>query len=121
MSLIQWKQIDPELRGDGQLTGSLYLTGSFFLNDINILEQIQDSGIFRQTGSFWSTTNNLQVTGSFKINLPNEEVFEISTEGEVKLQVNEEGVLVLSPFSSTPTPVSGGVIYSASNEFFVGL
>lgn len=121
MSLIQWKQIDPELREDGQLTGSLYLTGSFFLNDINILEQIQDSGIFRQTGSFWSTTNNLQVTGSFGVNLPSGQTFEIATEGQKKVEVNQEGVLVLSPFTNTPTPVSGGVIYSASNEFFLGL
>lgn len=28
MALIQWKQIDPQLREDGQLTGSLYLSGS---------------------------------------------------------------------------------------------
>ena len=121
MSLIQWKQIDPELRGDGQLTGSLYLTGSFFLNDVDILEQIQESGIFRQTGSFWSTANNLQVTGSFSVNLPVGETFEISTQGQKKVEINQEGVLVLTPFESTPTPVSGGVIYSASNEFFVGL
>jgi hypothetical protein len=121
MSLVQWKQIDPELREDGQLSGSLFLSGSFFLNDVNILNQIQQSGIFTQTGSFWSTTNNVQVTGSFGINLPSGQTFEISTQGDKKVEVNEEGVLVLSPFDTTPTPVSGGVIYSASNEFFVGL
>jgi len=121
MSLIQWKQIDPELREDGQLTGSLYLTGSFFLNNVDILQQVQQSGIFTQTGSFYSTTNNLKITGSLNINLPTGQTFEIATEGQKKVEVNEEGVLVLSPFINTPTPVSGGVIYSASNEFFVGL
>ncbi len=121
MSLIQWKQIDPELRGDGQLTGSLYLSGSFFLNDINIQQEIAKSGIFSQTGSFWATTNNLEVTGSFSINLPNQQTFNVSTEGTERLKINEEGVLVLTPFTDTPTPISGGLIYSGSNEFFVGL
>jgi len=32
MALIQWKQINPELNGNGQLTGSLEITGSFILN-----------------------------------------------------------------------------------------
>lgn len=121
MALIQWKQIDPELRGDALLTGSLYLTGSFFLNDVDILEQIQTSGIFRQTGSFWATTNNIQITGSFNILLPVSQSLEIANENGKKLEVNQEGVLVLSPFMNTPTPVSGGVIYSGSNEFFLGL
>jgi hypothetical protein len=117
---INWDQINPEVQEVG-LTGSINLSGSFFLNDTNILEQIEESGIFRQTGSFWSTTNNLQVTGSFSINLPTGQTFEVSTEGQKKVEINQEGVLVLTPFESTPTPVSGGVIYSASNEFFLGL
>lgn len=121
MSLIQWKQIDPELRQDGQLTGSLALTGSFFLNNIDVLQQILQSGIFNQTGSFWATTNNLQVTGSFKVQLPENETFEISTQEEKRFQINQEGVLVLSPFTDEPTPIAGGLIYSGSNEFFVGL
>ena len=32
MALIQWKQIDPQLRADGQLTGSLEISGSLVLN-----------------------------------------------------------------------------------------
>jgi hypothetical protein len=38
MSLIQWKQIDPQLRGDGQLTGSLEISGSLVLNGVQITE-----------------------------------------------------------------------------------
>jgi len=121
MKLVQWKQIDPNLRENGQLTGSLELSGSFFLNNIDIVSQILDSGIFQKTGSFWATTNNLQVTGSFKVNLPEEETFEIATEGTERFKINEEGVLVLAPFINTPTPISGGFIYSGSNEFFIGL
>ena len=121
MKLVQWKQIDPQLRGEGQLTGSLELSGSFFLNNVDILNQIQASGIFRQTGSYYATTNDLQITGSVQIQLPSNETFQISTEETPRLTLNEEGVLVLTPFLDSPTPISGGFIYSGSNEFFVGL
>lgn len=122
MSLIQWKQIDPELRDDGNLTGSLYLSGSFFLNDVNILQEIQQSGIFRQTGSFWATTNNIQITGSLGIELDGEgQELLVSVSGSDKFKINEEGVLVLSAFEQTPTPIPGGLIFSGSNEFFLGL
>jgi len=120
VELLQWNQISPEV-GEVSLTGSINLSGSFFLNDVDILQQVADSGIFRQTGSFWATTNNLQITGSLKVNLPEEETFEIATEGTERFKINEEGVLVLAPFIDTPTPVFGGIIYSGSNEFFLGL
>jgi len=121
MSLIQWKQIDTRLYDDARLTGSLYLSGTFFLNDVDILQQVGTSGIFRQTGSFWATTNDLQVTGSFKVQLQQSDTFEITSGSQQMLEVNEEGVLVLGAFSNTPTPVSGGLIYSSSNEFYVGM
>jgi len=121
MNLVQWKQIEAELKGNAQLTGSLELSGSFFLNNVDILNQIEQSGIFRQTGSFWATTNDLQLTGSLDILLPVSKSFGIANQDGKKLELNQEGVLVLAPFYNTPTPVSGGVIYSGSNEFFLGL
>lgn len=36
MALIQWKQINPELNGNGQLTGSLEISGSIVLNGVNL-------------------------------------------------------------------------------------
>lgn len=36
MALIQWKQINPELLGNGQLTGSLEVSGSIILNGVDI-------------------------------------------------------------------------------------
>jgi hypothetical protein len=120
MSFIQWKQLDPQLREDGNLTGSLRLTGSFFLNDINILQEINSSGIFKQTGSFWATTNDLQITGSLKVELDGVvDTFEVNVNGEEKFKINNEGILVLTEFSQTPTPVDGGFIYSGS-QFFLG-
>lgn len=121
MSFIQWKQIDPRLYDDARLTGSLYVTGAFFLNDVNILSLVGTSGIFQKTGSYWATTNDIEITGSFRSNLNVGESFEVHAQNEVKLQVNDEGVLVLTPFTSTPTPVNGGLIYSGSNEFYLAM
>jgi len=121
MSLIQWKQISPELSGSGQLTGSLDLTGSFFLNNVDILTEIQTSGIFRQTGSFYNTSENIGITGSFMVNLNGStETLDVKVTGSSKFKVNEEGVVVLGKFTSSPTPVSGGIFYSSSNDFYFG-
>lgn len=105
-----------------QFTGSVSITGSFFLNNTDILAEIQSSGIFRQTGSYYSTTNDLKVTGSFQINLDgNQDQFSVDITGSTKFQINEQGVVILGAFEYTPSPVAGGMFYSQSNEFFLGL
>jgi hypothetical protein len=120
VNFLPWELLNPTI-GETSYTGSINLSGSFFLNNQDILQQIEDSGIFKQTGSFWATTNDLEITGSFKVLLPESRSFEVSTQEGTKFEINQEGVLVLAPFENTPTPVSGGLIYSGSNEFFVGL
>ena len=104
-----------------QFTGSVFITGSFFLNNVDILTEIQTSGIFRQTGSFYNTTNNIGITGSFSVDLDGTaDTVDISVSGASKVKVNEEGVVVLGQFDSTPTPVTGGIFYSSSNNFYFG-
>ena len=79
------------------------------------------NGIFVETGSFYSTTNDIKVTGSFDLNLDGvSDYFAISINGEEKIKVNNEGVLEMKSQDSTPTAVSGGMFYSGSNEFFLG-
>jgi len=121
MKLVQWKQIEKNLKQDGKLTGSLELSGSFFLNNVDIVSQILNSGIFRQTGSYWATTNNLQVTGSFDIVLTGSSTFTITNESDDTLLYNQDGILIISPISSSPSPIVGGLMFSGSNEFFLGL
>jgi len=122
MALIQWKQISPHFSGSGNLTGSLNITGSFFLNDVNILESIEASGIFSKTGSFFNTTNNIGITGSLVVDLDGSaDTFEVRRQGDTRVKVNEEGVLVLKRFENPPTPVTGSLFYSSSNEFYFGL
>jgi len=122
MALIDWKQINREISGSGGFTGSLDITGSLFLNNVDLSSLIATSGIFKQTGSFYNTTNNIGITGSLFIDLNGStDTFDVKVQGEDRVKVNEEGVLVLNPFEVTPTAVSGGVFYSGSNEFFLGL
>jgi len=44
MALIQWKQINPELNGNGQLTGSLEVSGSIVLNGVNLSAALGGGG-----------------------------------------------------------------------------
>ena len=122
MAAIDWEQISREISGSGNFTGSLNLSVSYFLNNVNLLTIIESSGIFRQTGSFYNTTTNVGITGSLFVDLNGStDTFDVKVQGEDRVKVNEEGVLVLNPFINTPTAVSGGVFYSGSNEFFLGL
>lgn len=118
MALLQWKQITGSLEGAPALTGSLDILGSIVLNGIDL--SINQS-IFRQTGSYWNTTNNIGITGSFQLNL-NEvgQYFAISVGGQEKVKVNTEGTLQLAPQEVTPTAVTGGIFYSSSDAFFLG-
>jgi hypothetical protein len=92
-------------------------TGSF-----KFVDAVLKSGIFRQTGSFWSTTNDIKITGSFDVALDgNTDQITISVSGSEKVKVNTEGVVQLAPLTITPTAVAGGLFYSASDAFYVGL
>ena len=136
MALVQWKQIETDLKQDGILTGSLSISGSLsvigdkiitgdqivsgnlFLNGLDVEELL----IFRQTGSFWNTTRNVGITGSFNVNLLSEDqdTLEISVDEEPRVEINKQGVLKLHPLNETPDPVDGGIFYSGSEEFFLG-
>lgn len=117
MALIQWKQLDSTL-ADTVYTGSLNVTGSLLLNGIDL--SINQS-IFRQTGSYWNTTNDIGVTGSFQVQLETtSSFFAVNVAGEEKVKVNGEGILQLAPQVDTPTAVAGGIFYSSSDAFYVG-
>ena len=89
-------------------------TGKNLATDPNI-------GIFAKTGSYYSTTNALKVTGSFDISLDgtNDKVT-VSSGGNLKFEFNEQGTAQFAPQNSTPSAVSGGMFYSGSDEFFLG-
>lgn len=117
MALIQWKQLDTELTSS-LYTGSLNITGSLVLNGMDLAI---DQSIFKQTGSYWNTTRDIGITGSFEISLDGiTDQIRISVSGSEKIRVNTEGVFQLLPQEITPTAVAGGLFYSASDSFYVG-
>ena len=117
MALIQWKQLDVDL-SNSVYSGSLNVTGSIVLNGIDL--SINQS-IFRQTGSYWNTTRNIGITGSFELNLVGaDNYFAVSVEGQEKIKVNSEGTLQLAPQEIAPTAVTGGIFYSSSDAFYLG-
>lgn len=117
MALIQWKQIDTDLTGS-VYTGSFNVSGSIVLNGIDL--SINQS-IFRQTGSYWNTTRNVGITGSFQLAFNGvDQYFAVSVGGQEKIKINTEGTLQLAPQEITPTAVTGGIFYSSSDAFFLG-
>jgi hypothetical protein len=117
MALIQWKQLDTDLTSS-LYTGSFNVTGAIVLNGIDL--SINQS-IFRETGSYWNTTENIGITGSFQLALNGvDQYFAVSVGGQEKIKVNTEGTLQLTPQTVTPTAVSGGIFYSSSDAFYLG-
>jgi hypothetical protein len=117
MALIQWKQLDTNLTSS-IYTGSFNVSGAIVLNGVDLSI---DQSIFKQTGSYWNTTRNIGITGSFQLALDGvNDYFAISVAGQEKIKINTEGILQLTPQDQTPTPVSGGIFYSGSGEFYFG-
>lgn len=118
MALVQWKQIDTDL-ANATYTGSFEVSGSMKLNGIDVVTGI--GGIFRQTGSYWNTSRNVGITGSFQLNLNGvSDYFSVVSNGTETIKITEEGTLQLVSQSITPPPIEGGLFYSASNSFYLG-
>jgi hypothetical protein len=77
--------------GDATLT--LDTSSQHFINAVN------DLGLFRETGSAFSTTNDLQVTGSLTVG---------------------DGLFKLKEFTTLPSVEAGGIAYSGS-RFYLGI
>ena len=73
-----------------ELLFRLDTSSAHFINAVN------DLGLFRVTGSVYSTTNDLEITGSLEVN----------------------GLLKLTQFSSLPTAEGGAIAYSSSAFWF---
>ena len=111
--VLQFNQNKPTSNQKVYITVYQYI-GKTLATDPNI-------GIFTQTGSFYSTENNLKVTGSFDISLDGiDDKFTVSSGGNLKFEFNEEGTVKFTPQATAPTAVSGGMFYSGSDDYFLG-
>lgn len=120
----------------GGITGDLTLTanvsstyGTEIVSDfigiatgsLRFVDGVVKAGLFRQTGSYWSTTNDLKITGSLGIQLDgNTDEFSIAVTGSEKVKVNSQGVFQFVAQTVTPTAVPGGIFYSGSDAFYIG-
>lgn len=95
-------------------------TGSYrFVQGVK--DVIDTYSLFRQTGSYWSTSNDLKVSGSFDIMLDgSEDEFSVSVTGSTKFKVNSSGVVQLISQSLAPQAVAGGIYYDSSDAFYFG-
>ena len=121
------------------ITSSFYVSSSVSGSELSIFkgDGVEDiislpgggDSIFTLTGSYYSTTNNLKITGSLDINAGQESVtIKNDTDTGVTLKVGEpnsgqftvknSGEVQLNPSGSLPfTAFEGGLIYSASNLY----
>ena len=131
MALIQWKQIDPRLRGDGQLTGSLYLSGSQSVTgDLNVggiltaqeyhSELISASVLYESGSSLFGNsaddthlfTGSVNITGSLFVN--GEDVSSTSYNGD-RIVSN---TLLPELFNASFNPGTSGSIVEFLNAVF---
>jgi hypothetical protein len=80
-----------------------------------------DLAIFKQTGSYYSTTNNLHITGGLQLNASESgDVLSIFSASVKTVSINQQGVLQLISQSSTPTPVAGGLYLDTNYDLYIG-
>ena len=85
------------------------------------VQGVLKAGLFRQTGSYWATSNDLQITGSLSVDVTGSgEEFTLLKDGEEKFKLNEDGVVVFISQSSTPSAVAGGMYYDQADAFYLG-
>ncbi len=98
-------------------------TGSSYFRQgvLAIVSSSDRGGIFKPTGSYWATTNELQITGSLTLDVSgSNEQFTVLRNGQEKFKLNENGVVVFVSQSGAPTAVAGGIYYNQADDFYLG-
>lgn len=76
--------------------------------------------VFSDLGDVFPYTGSAVITGSLELEGPFLVKLNDGNGDPNKFQVNNEGLIVLGKLDTPPTAVSGGMFYSASNEFYLG-
>lgn len=94
-------------------TGSAHFTEA--------LQAINYAGIFKQTGSVYSTTNDLEVSGSITLDYDGStDPFKVTSGSSETFSVSGEGILTLISQSGTPTAKAGGIYFGSDGNFYFG-
>lgn len=88
---------------------------------IDAISNLSTSGIFTQTGSYYSTTNDLQISGSLRFQYDGSTTpFAIDSGSQEVFSVSGNGVLRIISQSSTPDAIEGGIYRGNDNNFYLG-
>lgn len=103
--------------GDATLTLD---TGSSHFTDA--LAAISTAGIFKETGSAYATTNQVEITGSLTLDFDgtNNPISYVSNSIEM-FSINSDGVMIFTSQSSNPTPIAGGIYFGSDGNFYFGI
>lgn len=85
------------------------------------IDGVLKSGLFRPTGSYYSATNDIFITGSLTLDVSGSgNQFTVLRDGNEKFKLNDNGVVVFVSQSSAPTAVAGGIYYDDDDAFYLG-
>ena len=111
----------------GSITGSLFGTASYALTASYFSGSVSNaiSASYALTASYVENAGNSFsiTTGSIvaQVNIDPASLFLVKSGSLTLLNVNSEGVLALTPSSTPPTAVTGGLYFDTTGNFFVGL
>lgn len=134
---INWTQIDTinipsgSVIDLGSISGSLHAvyTQNLFVSGIDfntVISGFTESNIWKQTGSYFATTNNLQISGSLSIlggvdiDISPTNLFLIKSGSLNLFQVDNNGVITMNQLATAPTPISGGIYFDKVGNLFIG-
>lgn len=117
LNKIFWSQINTETIPAGYdvnlgtsvgYINDIYTT-DLWINGVNIYDLLSDSSIWHQTGSFYATTNDLEVTGSMTIK------GDLRVEGKTTLVQNEslgdESLIVSGVMKLVKSEIASASLY----------
>ena len=109
------------ISSSAQIATGNELSGSSIIGS-DLLNLHSITGSVNLTGSLSLDNSDLEVTGSFDLNLNGvSDYFQINIDGEEAVKVNNEGVLQLFSQSSAPTPVEGGMYFGNDYNLYLGV
>lgn len=129
VKIDDWGSISASLASISNISTGLGIVDLDDSNDITVsidtgsahfINGVLKSGVFRQTGSYFNTTNFLQITGSLTVESNDEIPFEITSGSKRRFAVQHDGVLSLVTQSTTPTAIVGGLYLDNSYNIFIG-
>ena len=109
--------------GDGLSGGASSGAATLTLNTSSnhFISGAIDTAIFQKTGSFYATTNALEITGSLQLEkTTGGNALTINSGSSKRFAISSSGVLELATQSSTPAALAGGVYLDNSYNLYVG-